>query len=206
MNRIRALARVVLPALVFSAGSAIAGSDASTIGDLMSSLARATHRTAHFEERRYLAALDRPLELSGTLAFVPPDRLEKTTLVPHQEKLVVQGGRLTIDRETEASDPSEPQIWRHQSVDLTDHPEIAAFIESIRGTMAGDEAVLRRFYDIAADGNAERWQLHLVPREEVMRKAVTAIEIAGTGGQITRITIEEATGDRSVMTVFPEQP
>ena len=39
------------------------------------------------------------------------------------------------------------------------------------------------------------------PRE--LASFVTRVTIAGTGAQITRIDVAEASGDRSVMNVFP---
>src|SRR5688500_13261361 len=52
------------------------------IGELMQSLAQVKSAKGRFVERKYLAILNAPLELSGTLSYSAPGRLEKHTLAP----------------------------------------------------------------------------------------------------------------------------
>lgn len=179
-----------------AAAAGMPGQAPLTLNALMAELAHKPHRTARFTERRYFAALRAPLDLSGTLSFSPPDRLEKTTVAPNRERLVAEGDRLTV----------EAQKGRYQVVDLADHPEIAAFIESIRGTLAGDGVTLQRFYAVSVEGTAEDWRLGLTPRLEPMRKVVHQIRIDGSRGRIETIYLEETNGDRSVMSIAADEP
>ena len=64
---------------------------------LMQSLAQVSATQGKFVERKYLSVLNRPLESSGTLSFRAPDHLEKHTLSPKQESLVLDQGVLVID-------------------------------------------------------------------------------------------------------------
>src|SRR5262249_31687951 len=48
---------------------------------------------ARFLERREIALLSEPLETRGTIVFVPPDRLVRTTSEPSQTRLVIAGER-----------------------------------------------------------------------------------------------------------------
>lgn len=46
----------------------------------------------------------------------------------------------------------------------------------------------------------------LVPRETKLASLVTRVRIAGARERLQRIEVDEASGDRSVMLISPEQP
>jgi len=69
-----------------------------TVDQLMHLLAQRKHGTVTYVEEDYLAILDRPVKSSGVLVYDAPDRLEKRTLKPKQESLVLQGDELTVQR------------------------------------------------------------------------------------------------------------
>ena len=112
-----------------------AGAAQFTLGQLLGALASSRHGTATFTEKKYLSILDQPVESSGELLFVPPARLEKRTLKPKVETLVLDGDVLTVER----------QMQRHV-LQLKDYPEVAGMTESIRATLAGDRQALERVY------------------------------------------------------------
>ena len=58
--------------------------------------------------------LDQPVESSGELLFIAPDRLEKRTLKPKPETMVLDGDTLTLERGQ-----------RKRVLHLKDHPEVA---------------------------------------------------------------------------------
>lgn len=187
-------------------GSALAtfylatGRAASAKGDwdvqhLMLDLAQVRVAKARFVERRYLSMLKEPLQYSGMLTYIAPDRLEKSTLRPKPESIVVDGDRLTI----EGDNGRQRRILM-----LPAHPEIGAFVESIRATLAGDLLTLSRFYQVTLEGSPEEWQLRLEPTDEKMRGMVKSIRIDGSGRSIRGVEILEADGDRSVMTIFSD--
>lgn len=163
--------------------------------DLMRSLQAVKSSRARFVERKELAILTEPLESSGTLVYRAPGRLEKHTLVPERESMVLENGRLVLE--------NAERGWR-RSFALHEHPVIWAFVESIRSTLAGDLATLRRFYDVELEGSELDWRLLLRPREPAMKTVVDEIRIGGSGSWISRIEILEAGGDRSVMTISRE--
>jgi len=161
----------------------------------MNLLARNQPGRATFSETRYLALLDRPLESSGELRFTPPRRLEKRTLAPGSETLVVDGDALTMER-----------AGRRHTLSLREHPEIAVFIESLRGTLAGDRAALERTYALALEGEAKRWNLVMKPLAGEVSTLVARIEVSGQLADIHRIEIFQADGDRSLMTIRRAEP
>jgi hypothetical protein len=104
--------------------------------------------------------------------------------------MIVDGDELSIDRGR--------QKYRLQ---LQDYPELAAFLDSIRGTLAGDRKALERNYQLSLDGSAARWTLQLLPLSAKMQKVVQRIRITGTHDQVDSIEIMQADGDSSVMTI-----
>lgn len=160
--------------------------------DLMRLLAVQKSARATFVERKYIALLDKPVGSSGELSFTAPDRLEKRTLLPRPESLVLEGDRLTIDAN-----------GRKMAIGLQSHPEAAAFVESIRGTLAGDLGSLEKFYSLQLSGRPEHWILQLVPRQPEMLRIVSRIRFEGSQSAVTLIVFEQADGDRSEMQVTP---
>ena len=134
--------------------------------------------------------LDKPVESSGVLFFRAPDHLEKRTHKPKPESMVVDGDELLIERGR--------QKYRLQ---LQDYPELAAFLNSIRGTLAGDRKALERNYELGLEGTAERWTLRLLPLEEKMRSVIERIRIVGMRDQVHSIEIVLTDADSSLMTI-----
>ena len=130
------------------------------------------------------------MESSGELLYTAPDRLEKRTLKPRPESLLIEGGSLTVERGK-----------RRMVLRLQDYPELVAFTESIRGTLAGDIVALRRVYNLDLEGSEERWTLTLRPIETKMLEVVQRIRIAGVHADVRTIEIEQTDKDRSVMVI-----
>ena len=164
---------------------------------LMQDLGQVKVAKGRFVERKYLAILTAPLESSGTLIYIAPSRLEKHTLAPRAESLVLERDQLTIESK---------QPDRRRTVALQDYPAVWAFVESIRSTLAGDLALLQRFYEITLDGEERKWRLVLKPRDPKMQELMSEIRIGGSRSWINSIEFFEPGGDRSVMTITRDLP
>lgn len=160
------------------------------VNALMQALAQNKSGRASFVEKKYIAVLDTPVESSGELLYTAPGRLEKRTFKPRPESLLIESGSLTVERGK-----------RRMVLRLADYPELVAFTESIRGTLAGDQAALRRVYNLDLDGTEERWTLTLRPMETKMLAVVQRIRIGGSRAEVRTIDIEQADKDRSVMVI-----
>jgi hypothetical protein len=201
-NRRRSLAalapragRIIDALLCALAGALLAAAPAAPaadwgIAELMQGLAQRGAERALFVEKKFIAILDQPLESSGELRYVPPDRLEKRTLRPRPEALVLDGDRLAIER------GNQKHVFR-----LQDYPDIAAVIESLRGTLAGDRKALERVYRLELHGSRERWTLVMLPSDAGLAALVLRIDVSGSGDRVRAIEILQADGDRSVMTI-----
>ncbi|MGC1389321.1 MAG: LolA-related protein [Steroidobacteraceae bacterium] len=160
------------------------------LDELLHLLGERHHGHVDFVEQHFLALLTRPVESSGELIYDAPDRLEKRTLEPRPESLMLEGDVLSIRR------------GRHRHVlDLKAYPQILPIIESIRATLTGDRDALERTFRVEYAGNLDRWTLLLVPRESRIAAAVTQVRIDGSREHLRDVEIRERDGDRSLMTL-----
>jgi Outer membrane lipoprotein carrier protein LolA-like len=166
------------------------GGAAPDLDAVMGLLAMRRHGRVEFVEQQFLAILDHPVESSGELRYDAPDRLEKRTLLPHPEDLVLAGGVLTMERG-----------GRSRVLDLQRYPQIQPFVESIRATLAGDRRALERVFHVEFAGNVQRWSLTLVPLDGRLARSVKQVQIDGSGDQLLRVEIRQPDGDRSLMTL-----
>jgi len=162
------------------------------IEQLMQSLSARPSGHASFVEKKFIAILDKPVESSGELFYTAPDRLEKRTLKPKVESMVLNKDTLTVE-----------QRGKKHVLALQNYPEVAAFIDSIRATLAGDRKALERTYKLNLEGDEQAWNLALLPIEDKMKKVVASIRIAGSGNALRTIEIKQADGDSSLMSITP---
>jgi hypothetical protein len=187
---ILALRRLLLTALLALAAWHPAIAADWDIDQLMQALSKTTAGRATFTEKKFISYLDRPVESSGELLYTAPDRLEKRTLKPRPENMLVEGSTLTLERGKQ----------KH-SLQMQDYPELAGFIDSIRGTLAGDRKALERLFRLKLDGPAERWNLTLLPTDAKMATSLHLVKISGNRDNVRTIEIIQTDGDRSVMTI-----
>ncbi|EQD40329.1 transmembrane protein, partial [mine drainage metagenome] len=140
-----------------------------------------------------LGVLDQPIMSTGNLSFIAPDKLEKHTLTPQPESLILNGEILTIDH------PGK----RPMTVSLEEYPEVATFIESIRGTLAGDLTALEKLYALKLTGQIQNWHLVLKPKQERMSRIFSSIRITGSQAEVKSIEINQRDGDHSEMVITP---
>jgi hypothetical protein len=123
-------------------GAAGAGAETAPHAELESLMAQlAQHRDGHvaYQEEHYIGSLTRPLHSSGELVYVAPGHLEKRSLQPKPETLVVDGGTITEHR------------GKHTHVlAMDDYPQVVPLIEGIRATLAGDLPALERLFTLSA--------------------------------------------------------
>lgn len=166
-----------------------------SIAQLMAALAKQPQGAATFTEKKVISILDQPVESSGELLFVAPARLEKRTLKPRPETMVLDGDTLTLERGR-----------RKHVLRLGDYPEVAAMTESIRATLAGDRQSLERAYRLALDGSLERWVLVLTPLDPKVAAVIARIRMEGVRDAVRSVEILQADGDSALMTIEKRAP
>jgi outer membrane lipoprotein-sorting protein len=162
---------------------------------LMQDLARQRGGKVAFSEKKYIALLDRPVESAGELIYQPPARLEKRTLKPKAESLVLDRDVLVVERGKQK-----------YTLQLQQYPEITAIVGTIRNTLAGDLAALEKQYRVDLQGSPERWSLTLLPSDPHIAAIVQKIVISGTRDELREIEMLQGDGDRSVMQIRRDAP
>jgi hypothetical protein len=176
------------------ASSAAESADESAVfGELLKLLAERRHDHVTFTEVQQLAILDQPLHSSGELLYDAPDRLEKRTLEPRREDLVLEHGMLSVERD-----------HHRRSVALRDFPQAVPFVESLRATLAGDRAALARYFTVQFSGTLGRWTLELTPSDATLKRSVERILITGETDRIRTVQIRQSDGDTSTLTIGAE--
>jgi outer membrane lipoprotein-sorting protein len=187
--RLRAQLAVGLAALLAAALPA-ARAASGDLQELMHLLAARRHGQVDFVEQHFLKVLKRPVESYGVMIYDAPRRLEKRTVEPRAESLVLDGDELTIQRK-----------GRTHVLELSAYPSILPFIESLRATLAGDLPALERIFNVDFTGTLEHWTLALTPRDSKVAKTVSQVRIDGSRDALLKVEILEASGDRSLMTL-----
>ncbi len=177
-------------ALVLMLAASVCQSAEWSIDQLMHGLAQIRSDHARFIEKKSIAMLEEPVESSGELFYTAPDHLEKRTLKPKPESMILDHNTLVIEH------------GHHEEyLQLQDYPELATFIDSIRSTLAGDRKSLERNYRLSLEGTVAHWTLQLLPTDKKVLAVVQRIRIAGTGYELRSIEITQADGDSSLMSI-----
>jgi hypothetical protein len=167
-------------------------SQAPAFAELMRALGGVAERHARFEETRRMALLTTPLVRRGLLDYVRPDRLDMRVETPYFEHLQVAGDALTIERRGGTT-----------RLSLASQPVLAAWIECMRATLAGDGAALAGHFDVRLDGSIAQWRLELTPRDAQLRSLVLRVGVSGRGATPERFEVDEARGDSSTIVITP---
>lgn len=190
------MSRLFALAMCFWGAAAIAAPAANpTLEDLMRLLAQRKHGEVTYVEKDYLGVLERPLMSSGVLVYDAPDHLEKKTLKPRKESVILDHGEVTVQRGR-----------RTYHLDLSSYPQVAPYVDAVRATMAGDRAALERVFKVSFEGSLQHWDLGLVPLDKKIARGVRHIRIEGAEGDVQSVEIDKPNGDRSVMTMGAPAP
>jgi len=187
LSTLYACVLVVVP-LTFP--QAASGTDVD-LAALMRKLSAVPAAGGNFTERKYLSILSEPLVLEGVVRYRAPDYVKKEYDDPDSESYEVRGDRLTI---------AFPD-GRRRDLSIDEHPVLRAFVESYRGTLAGDLGTLNKYFDLQLDGHMDDWRLRLTPRRLELAEYLRAVVVRGRQGTVTSVETLEASGDRSVMTL-----
>lgn len=181
---------LVMGALVMGALLCAPAAWAFGVPEVMALLAQRKSGEARFTEQRFVAGLEQPLVATGTLSFTAPDQLSRRTTSPKAEAMLVDGNRLTLERG-----------GRVHRMRLDTMPEIAGMVAAMRGTLTGNVAALREFFDPSVDGSAARWTLTLTPTDERLQGVLRSLRLEGQRAELRVVEVLLADGDRSRMTI-----
>jgi hypothetical protein len=161
------------------------------LATIMGKLAEVRSAEGRFTERKYLSILSEPLVLEGRVRYQAPDYVRKEYDHPDSENYEIRGDHLVI----------EYPDGRRRDMSIDEHPVLRAFVESYRGTLAGDLESLRRYFELELEGRMDDWILRLTPRNPDLAEYLIEVVMLGRGSFVYSVETLETSGDRSVMSV-----
>jgi hypothetical protein len=161
---------------------------------LIAALGQPAPAHTRFAEARFLKLLDRPLVVSGQLAWLGGDQLQRRVDQPRRETATIADGEVTQQREGRRP--------RHFS--LKRAPQLQVLLDSFVALLSGDAARLQQAFEIRQAGVADAaWTLTLLPRDPDVVKTVASISIDGYGNQSRCMQMQEADGDLAIDLLGP---
>jgi outer membrane lipoprotein-sorting protein len=149
---------------------------------------------AEFAERKFVKILDAPVESNGELLFKAPDRLEKRTLLPRPETLVIEGSKVSIERGS-----------FKRTMSLDDFADMASLVRSLTATFRGDQVSIEQYFNWKLSGPANKWQLVLKPKTGKLFITLREVRLAGDNSYVHTVETTLTDGDRSLMTLSRPQ-
>lgn len=148
----------------------------------------APSRTA-FAEARFMKVLDRPLVVSGELAWLGGDQLERRVDQPRPETSTIANGEVTQQR------PGK----KPRTFSLKRAPQLQVLLDSFVALLSGDASRLQDAFAISQHGDAAQvWTLTLVPRDPKIASRIGRIVIEGVGPDPHCMQMQEADGDLAI--------
>lgn len=147
---------------------------------------------ADFVQEKYLAVLDEPLVLSGTLSMQKPDRFSWIVRKPLRYSMVIVG---------EVAHQWDEDTRRVEKIPLSGNPVFGAAIRQLQGWLSGAYRSMLGEYEVRVLGR-EPITLEFVPRETALAREVIE-RVTVTFGRderyIRRMEILERRGDRTLL-------
>lgn len=139
---------------------------------------------AEFTQSKQMAALKRPLVTTGHLVFSRRhgvlwqiERPYRMTYALSEERIVEIAGDGTRRERSQRDVPGLAQIGR-----------------IFRALLGADTTALQAVFDVAAQGDAAKWNIELKPRQAQLAQFLARLQLSG-GRFVDGIRIDEAGGD-----------
>ena len=176
---------------------------AGSTSTLIAALGQPAPARTAFAEARFLRVLDRPLLVSGELAWLGGDRLQRRVDQPTQETSTIADGEVTQQRAGKSA----------RTFSLKRAPQLQVLLDSFVALLSGDAARLQQAFEVQQSGDAAGvWKLTLLPRDAKVARTMASITIDGYANQSRCMFMQEANGDLAVdllgplATKMPAQP
>jgi hypothetical protein len=162
---------------------------------LMRELSRVTHAKLDFIETKKSVFLITDTTLEGVMEYRAPDYIEKFTMSPFQEKVVIDGDSMLIEKTLSAG--KQENVVIPQTYSVESHPVLKVAVESIRAMLAGDFEILTTGYIATLIGTRDNWELNLEPKETEILEYIESINLSGKDIRITKVVTIQTDGDAS---------
>ena len=191
------LIKLISISLTVFSFAAIADENNWTTKQLLHQLSEVNFAKISFVETRHSMFLTTSLVIEGNIEYRSPDYLEKNTLSPILEKIVIDGDSMLVEKIFEGG--KENTNIRKNRYSIRSHPALKATVGSIQAVLAGNYGMLNENYEMVIDGLREGWTLELVPKSTEILDQIGKIILSGKDAYILKYVIIQADGDESVM-------
>ena len=127
--------------------------------------------------------------VSGRLEHREDGTLVRRVETPYAEVTELRGENVVVEREG-----SKPRRFA-----LDRAPELRGMLASFGAILKGDRPMLDRYFVVTAQGDLARWEITLTPRDDKLKRRLSAIVVDGAGDRAKCFTLEEPDGDASLM-------
>ncbi|MGA8132672.1 MAG: outer membrane lipoprotein carrier protein LolA [Pseudomonas gingeri] len=173
-----------LLSLLFGLGLS-AHASAFDLQQLSEQLAKPSVIHGSFIQEKHLRALPQPLTSKGTFVLAKDHGLLWLLKTPLQQDYRISAKGIA------RRDPSGWQMVPNKSAGAEQNRLFIAVLQ-------GDSSGLQRDFELQLQGDAQHWQLTLVPRSVLLKQIFTRINIDG-GELVQRIELLETQGDSTVL-------
>lgn len=156
---------------------------------LIEQLAKPAPATIDFKEWRFSALLEQPLVVSGELRYIAADHLERFVRQPYREKTTIRGESVRVARDGE----------KLRTFALKRAPELKSLLSAFGALLTGDSSAVEKNFEISASGEAQRWELTLVPRETRARQQIPQLIVTGEATEPSCLMMGNAGDSQSIM-------
>ncbi len=164
---------------------------------LMEAFSQVEHAKLDFVETKKSIFLITDTVLKGVMEYRAPDYIEKQTRTPFNERVVIDGDSMTIEKTPSMGKQEDVVIVQTYSVES--HPVLKAAIESIRAMLAGNYEVLSDNYSIELKGQKQAWELTLKPKADDILQHIEAINLSGSDVRIRKVVTIRPDGDEATL-------
>lgn len=159
------------------------------LGELMAQLGKVRSVHARYSEEVQASLLQHNITSTGTIRYLAPDTIVKSTDTEPSREIRIEGDRISIN-----------EAGMTREIHISEHRAIESMVSALRAVFAGDPGDLERhfrlrFEPLSFEENDEGWRLTLSPHDSEVSWLLSHIEIQGIGREIRRIEIQEPNGD-----------
>jgi hypothetical protein len=144
---------------------------------------------AEFTQTKLMQALKRPLITTGQLTYSRSHGLLWQIFQPFHVSYVLGEEKVV---EIDANGLRKERGVR-------DLPGLAQIGKVFRAMLSADASALHTYFDVTAQGDSDKWQLILKPRQQQISKSLSLIELSGSQF-VETILMNEARGDTTTIT------
>lgn len=160
---------------------------------LIASLGRPAPARTAFAEARFSSVLDKPLIVSGELAWLGGNQLQRRVDAPRKETSTIADGQVTQEREGK----------RPRSFSLERAPQLKVLLDSFVALLGGDASRLGDAFTVELKHEGEHWSLTLTPNDAKIAKQIARIVVDGVGNEPRCMRMEEGDGDVAIDLLGP---